>query len=97
MKVINRLNLKQYEDFTTTVTTNDDIGGGHIKNNRLSGFSSTPLERFNEIIKHRLELLGMATTDDGKTNFDSLNTVATINLIVDKKNRLYSEIVLEPK
>lgn len=97
MKIINRLNLKQYEDFTTTITTNHNVGGRHIKTNRLSGFPVTPLERFNKVIKNRLDLLKMETTDDGKTNFDSLNTVATINLIVEKKNRLYCEIVLEPK
>lgn len=97
MDIKYRLKLKNYSDFTTDIDNEYQINGSNTKFNRLSGLDITPQERFDQVIKHRCELQKLEVTEDPAVNFDNLNAIANINLVVDKKDRLFVEIVLQPK
>lgn len=97
MDIKYRLKLKNYSDFTTEVNNEYQVNGSHTKFNRLSGLEVSEQERFDQVIKHRCGLQGLEVTEDSSINFDNLNAISNINLVVDKKDRLFVEIVLQPK
>jgi len=97
MNIIARKKLNTYNDFTLDFTeVNTEYPLGNYKRNRLTNLPIDPTEKFNQIIQHRVTLLGdIVNAEDNAENFNTLLTKADVFLIKSEDGDIFVSIVIK--